>query len=460
MGITTQSASISNPRAPLLRQQFEHIGQGLHALIMQLPPQMREYFGRLRVANDASVFVSSQPYNEDPHLWQIKNTMTGTAAYSTTQRALEMTPSTSVGVLTRQSIPYCIYEPGRGVYLAETVIIGKCGLQPLAADEGQYREWGIKDATNGIFLRKKSDLTDATIEHLFIVVRKNGVDEEIPRSDWNECKAQSLDTDGFVLDTTKDNYYYAKAGWLGTAGFEIGVLIDGNEIPFHKFFSTNKNGGSFIQTISLPLAFTIENKQALVTAGDKMTPICCVMFSEGGFFEKPALALATKRPITSLVNIATEAPILAIRPKATYNTLVNRMQLFPIEISAYATANCEINVYFFPVGTATATIWGTAPLAGDWAGIGNGAPETGIEVAFTGTLAAGALGSGVARLLDTLYLVTSGGSARGTIQKNLSFFYPFTLDIDGSLPAYIVITGLSASGACSATAKITCGEIR
>jgi hypothetical protein len=113
-----------------------------------------------------------------------------------------------------ESIKRYYYQSGRGQLFKISIILGDSGI------EGNIREWGLGDSTNGVFIR----LNGTAYE---FVLRSGGAETVVPASNW----------DTPVTPDPNGHTWYIQFQWLGVGNFF--VYYDGDLIYTHNFQGTS-----------------------------------------------------------------------------------------------------------------------------------------------------------------------------------------------------------------------------
>lgn len=372
-------------------------------------------FGRARVSEPTTLFDSQMQYNAQPLLWE--SVGDGTATHVAAKAAVQMTVTAGQS-LVRQTRAYHRYQPGKSQLILMTGVLG-------AATSGVTKRMGYFDASNGIFL----ELTDAG---LGIVKRSNvtgtPTDTRIEQSDWNMAwGAQGALALTQAIDETKAQIFVIDMEWLGVGRVRCGFVVDGITFYVHEFNHANVIDTVYMTTANLPIRY--ESVSTTGAASD-MYQICSTVVSEGGFREELGTPHGIGNGATG-VTVSSRRAVLSIRPKATFNTLVNRGAILPDEVGIYVTtapAYYEI-VYGGALG-------GTP----SWASAGDNSI---VEYDVAGTTVTGG------EVLQTGYVTTSGtgGTAKGSAATALLSKLPLVLDSAGANPIAlsVVLTGIGGN---------------
>ena len=298
-------------------------------------------FGRLRVSNPTTLFDSQFEYNTLPLLWETVLVAGGTATHLPDESAIRLRVTTDSGdKVTRQSRQYIRYQPGKSQYIVMTGVLG-------AVKTNVRRRIGYFDDENGYFFQQ----IGANIE---VVHREfttgSVVDGRFVQADWNLDTMDGNGPSGVTLDFTFSQIFVVDLEWLGVGRIRYGFNIDGKIIYCHEMLHANDLTTPHTTTANLPLRYEIENTGTAASNSD-LLQICQTVISEGGFNEDKGQIGSASNGITA-ISVTTRRPILSVRPKATFNSIVNRAEVIPLGVSVFAGAQ---NVFWELVYDGTLT---------------------------------------------------------------------------------------------------------
>lgn len=395
----------------------------------------RGVFGWQRAANPQVVFASSMQYDAAPLIWGTTATGAGnTAAHNADARSVALTlGGTAAGSVVRQTFQYIPYQEGRAQVIFMTGVIGD-------AVAGVVKRIGYFDAANGLFFEQDGS-TKA-------VVRRSSVsgapaEARVTQANWNIDPLTGSGPSGLVLDWTKDQIFVIEFGWLGTARVRFGFYLNGEIVYCHVMDHANALATSYMQSGTLPLRYEI-GSAAIASA--TLSQICQAVASEGGYFDQPGYQFAAGRAVGSLISTASEAPLVALRPAATLNSIVNRVFIKIADVQCIGASSAFAwRLLYYPPGSAD-------PITGGSWAAANANSATEFNVGGTALSLTGAIP------LSGGYVPAAIGAARSVIGASIAQFYPLTLDAAGTNPAYLVVSGLGAGATGGAFVQVT--EIR
>jgi hypothetical protein len=394
---------------------------------------MLDAFGRLRVSNPQTLFSSQLQYDELDVVWS--ESLTGSASFVHNGDASlgELTVTTAAGDRVIRQSPHQAYQPGKSQLVLMT-------FQMVEGVENCRKSVGYFDDNNGIFL--ELDGSDVSLV-LRSSVSGSPVDQRIPQNSWNANNFNTADLSPPVLDITKSQIFWIDIEWLGVGNVRCGFIIDGEFHLAHTFKHANLGEETYMTTANLPLRYEIEN-DAELSSGTVLRQVCGTVMSEGGFSEDFGFLFSTGNGITP-IGVTTRRAVCSIRPKATFNSIVNRGIIIPTSAGILAQSEA---------GFVEIVYNGTLGGSPSWSSVN---ANSIVEYDIAGTTVTG--GITVAR-----FYVTAGGqggnSFAGTGAANLAARYPLNLDIDGDNPKNLSVVVTSMTSTCNATGYINWKEIR
>jgi hypothetical protein len=388
-------------------------------------------FGRIRVSDPTTIFDAGHQYNLNPLVWDT-GLSAGTGAV--THLPLESAVSLSTGGAANgaraslQSRVYHRYQPGKSQLVMCTGVFG-------APAVNVRRRYGYFDNENGLFFEQ-------TTAGVGVVLRSNtsGVvtDTRVEQSAWNLDRLMGGSPTGVIADWTRAQIFLIDLEWLGVGRVRFGLVLGGEIVYVHEFRHINTLSGAYMTSANLPLRAEIENVGAAAGAST-MKQICAAVLSEGGQEDDRAFVFSGGNGTTTIA-VTPRRPILSLRPKLLFNALANRGQVLPSEVKLYTSANA---FYEFVLGGAlVGANFGTAGA--------NSIAE--IDVAATDIVGGVVLESG--------YVTTAGGAARGTGSNGLLGRLKLVLNAAGTTADVFTVMATSFAGAANMSASVTWREFR
>lgn len=271
----------------------------------------RTPFGETRIAQPYTLGDFVQRYGFDAALMSKAETNGGTVTDVLAQSATVLAVTANGDRAQQASRESFRYQPGHATRWRSTVVLA-------AATTNTVYRWGQFDAGNGLFFQRAG--TTASV-----VVRSSTsgspVDTVVPQASWNVDPMDGTGASGKTLDLTKLNIFECTYQWLGAGvawWFINGILVHVSDHP-------GELSVPYMSTAVLPLQWD------LVSTGDagSMTLVCSNVVSEGGA-SPPTLGFgAAREAAKSVPDVPPGESVIAIRPKATFNGIENRIQVVP-----------------------------------------------------------------------------------------------------------------------------------
>lgn len=151
------------------------------------------------------------------------------------------------------------YRPHYELYAAFTAIF-------TTGIANSYQRIGLYDANNGFFIGYEGTSFGVTIRNGGSDITTAQANFNIDTLTGNASSKFTKDGVPVALDTTKDNLYRIRFGWLGAAVVTFEVYDpDGTWVAFHKIKVANTQTSPHIQNPNLPLTLDIKKTTAGAT---------------------------------------------------------------------------------------------------------------------------------------------------------------------------------------------------
>lgn len=385
-------------------------------------------FSRMRVSNPSGLFASQSQYNAEPLMYENGATGTGVApAFNSATRMCRLSCTAGTGLSFKQSFEYIHYQPGKSQLIFLTGVLGA----PLA---GKVVDVGYGDASNGIFYRQSG------LSGVSVVLRSSTSGSPAERvaaqADWNLDPLNGNGPSEITLDTTACYILVIDLQFLSMGRVRIGFDINGSIVYVHEFLNANVLSVPYMQTASLPISHTLTATDVAATVESFFK--CASVSSEGGYETQLGADFATPA-ISATAADGSDTHILSIRPKTTFNGLVNRTVFFPHFLNIIVTGSSP--VYWSLVIGAAFSVDPT------WVDVN--ATYSAYEYGHTATYSD--LTNGL--ILDSGFVPASNQS-KGSISQSLARAYPISLNRAGAVRALgtlsVLVKGLGGSSACQA----------
>jgi hypothetical protein len=392
-------------------------------------------FSRWRVSDPVSLFDSSFQYDTQGLLWFTTTTTGGTEVHLPNESSSRLRVSTTSGAsVIKQTREYIRYQPGRSQLILMTAVIG-------AANTNVKKRVGMFDANNGIFLEQTGNGTLDVVRRSF--ASGSAVDEVVAQSAWNLDRLDGtgiVNPSGITFDATKTHILVIDLQWLGVGRVRIGFDLGGSVIYVHEFVHANVLTSVYMTTANLPLRYEIVATGAAGAQTD-LIAICSSVSSEGGFTEERAFGFSANNGIAT-ISVTTRRAILSIRPKATFNSIVNRGKIVLDSIDLTTAGNPALWEVVYG-----ATLGGTPAF-------GSVDADSIVESDVAGTTVTGGI------VAQSGYCGTGGASRVSNGSREILNRLPLVLDAAGANPTNLSLVITSFTGTVTAAGSIGWRELR
>lgn len=395
-------------------------------------------FLRQRVSNPETLFDSASRYQNSALIWETDLTGSATATHNSDDSTVDLTVTTgATDRVVRQTRQYWPYQPGKSQF-----VIGTFNMM----------------ASGGtLSIVKRSKVTGAVVE------------TDKAQNEWTENPLDGTDALKPTLDGSKAVIFYLDLEWLGVGHVRTGFIIDGRAYEAHHFSHSNVIASTYMTTATLPVRYEIVNDATNTTkyfgygdddngifikcvepkAATTLKSICCSVVTEGGFETGFGVPFKADNGVTPIA-VTTRRALLTIRPKSTFNSIVNRALILPQDFSVYAQTNsCFYELVF----------GGTLGGSPSWADVN---AQSAVEYDVAGTTVTG----GVPFKSGYVPAGGSGANVFSTAQvRALAARLPLALNLDGTHPTSpytdnLSLVATSMSGTSNVTGVLDGVEIR
>lgn len=389
-------------------------------------------FGRLRVSNPTAVFSSQLEYDGHRILWEsnLAGSATDTHSADGASATLAVTASASdTGI--RQTRRYHRYQPGKGQLMMLTGTLG-------TATAGIDKRMGYFDANNGVFLEQNSTTA------LNVVLRSNVsgsvVNTTVAQASWNIDPFDGTGISGVTLDVTKAQLFVIDLEWLSVGRVRLGFIVTGTIHYAHEFLNANVTTGAYMTTANLPVRYEIDNTTG-ANAGS-IVCLCATVISEGGFNAGLGLQFCATNGASLKTIGTTENACISIRPKATFNSIVNRGLIMPTTVRGFTENKAGLFQLWYGVTLGGTPSWTSANA------------DSIVEFDVAGTTLTGGV------LLDATMVEKAG-----RLELPSDILLPLTLDLAGAHPTspysdVLTVAFTARSTTSGVTASIAWHEVR
>lgn len=390
-------------------------------------------FGRLRVSNPQTLFDSQLQYDEMDLVWDEKLTGSATFTHNPNNSGGNMNVTTASGDQVIRQTPYQRYQPGKSQY----IIVTSDFVEAVA---NCRKCVGYFDAENGVFFEMNGTDLSFTLRS-----KSSGsvVNTKVDQADWNQDPHDGTGPSRVTIDGTKSQVFWIDLEWLSVGTVRVGFFHHGVPHLSHAFHNANTISGAYMTTANLPVRYEITN-DAEIVSGTSMLQLCTCVISEGGFTTDLGFEFAAGNGVTPIA-VTTRRAILSIRPKATFNSIVNRSLIVPEDFGFFPQTNAGFMEIIYNGALGGAPSWNSV----------NANSMVEFDIAAT-TVTGG--------ITVTHSHADAGGQGSkqfsGRAAGDLAARYPLHLDIDGANPTHMSLVITSMADTCSAVGHIGWKEIR
>jgi hypothetical protein len=386
-------------------------------------------FNRLRTSHPATVMAYQNRYDESDLLWEDDLTGSGTATHLPNESSMRLRVTTSGDKVIRQTRHYHPYQPGKSQRILLTSV-------PGAAETNVRRRFGLFDANNGLFFEETAG-TKYVVRRTY--TSGSPVDNTVAQASWNLDTLDGSGPSGVTLDWSKSQIALIDYQWLGVGRVRMGFEIDGKPYYCHEFKNTNSLATVYMTTGSLPLRYEIE-ATGVPGATSDLIAVCGSVDSEGGLDFGRGYPFSVSNG-TATRSVSAQTCILSIQPKATFNSITNRILIIPETFSVYTDG---AGVWELIYGH---TIGGSPSYASANA-------DSGVEYDVAGTTVTGGI------VIASGYITSAVGGAANQLSEQVASILPLTLDISGANPKNLSVVYTPLTGSDAAAASISWREVR
>lgn len=326
-----------NGMQDVLAKLYDYNGSGIQATASR----------ELKVAQLYPFADLTSKYKLDANLWDSITAVGGSVGHVSAQSALRVQVTGSSG----STADLCTntfykYQSGYTQLLSISIINSDAG------QSNQIRQWGYFDDGDGLFFQV-SGTSVSIVERTS--TSGSPIDTPYDQLSWNMDPLDGTGPSGITLDVSKGNIYEIEFQWFGVGKaryFINGVLV-------HEVDHTNTLSAPYMKTAHLPVRFRVTNTGA--SSAGSLTMVCSRVASQGQVHDPFEWVYSVANPTDKLVGLS-EVPVLAIRPKGTFNSIVNRSWVLPRNMSI-STDGYKISYKL---------IYGAALTGASWTSVSSG----------------------------------------------------------------------------------------
>lgn len=386
-------------------------------------------FSRLRVSEPVGVFDSTFQYDLQPVLFYQTVANGGAVAHSAANASAVLSlAGTAGGSAILQSKAYHRYIPAKSQLVAITGTFG-------AAVPGVVRRVGYFDASDGVFFEQ----TAAGAHRLVRRTSTSGspVDNGVEQASWNLDKLDGKGPSRHTFDPTKNYILVIDLQWLGMGRVRVGFDIGGQIVYCHEFLNAQVLTTVYMRTANLPVRWE--------TSGDaaaSMLATCSAVISEGGREQDRGFPFSSSNTTAITAASGARTALMCLRPAATFNSIVNRIQIALDEFAALVTGNNPVKLEL---------LYGATVSGGSWA-VTDASSAAEINLGAT-------YGSG-GTVIGSLYVPATAANKFAQQQALPAARLPITLDPAGANPRVVALVATGLGGTSATWGRLSWRELR
>ncbi len=267
-------------------------------------------FSRLRISEPFTLFDSDFGSGSiaDTFYWDTSTATGGTTSFVANESSWNLIVNTTSGSSAiRQTKQYFSYQPGKGISILMTGVMG-------ALKTNVRQRLGYFDANNGFYF-EQDGVNLKVVRRTF--VSGAPVENEVNQADWSLDSLDGSGPSGLTIDMSKIQIFLIDFQWLGAGkirmGFDFGTTI----VYCHEFFTANILTTVSTTTPHLPIRYEITNT-GTTASSTTIKQTCATILSEGGY--NPTGTTRTVDSGTTTTSLTSSSgtfiPLVAIRLKS------------------------------------------------------------------------------------------------------------------------------------------------
>lgn len=352
--------------------------------------QSKDAFGLLETSSPVVDFDAQLTYDEQPLVYE-KIEGTGAITYDGTNGKLDISNSSTITETYVQTYRYFPYLPGIGKKVFITF-----NYEGADLNNTKYAQYG--DTNNAIGLRLKP----AGTLHGYITSSTSEGNQE--------SAAIDLVANGINIDKEQILVIQFEALYVGSV--QIGLQLGMSVVWLAEFDNANNTDNPYIRTANLPVRVGISS--TATTASTMIFNCCSVQNMNGGSTD-----FNVGYDFDAFANInagnGTATHAVSVRPKALFKTYENRVDYRSFHVDITVLGNSPVR-WKLVIGQAL-----TTPTYAD------------VNTTYSSMeYETGATLSGTPAVVIDSGTIPSGGQFKGSINQNVPFKYPITLDAAGN----------------------------
>ena len=322
-------------------------------------------YGHSSVAPVHTVFDSALVNDKRPQSWTESTYGTFTYNAGNSSKDIKNISGTSGRAISQTRI-YQLYQPGKmstimttavlSVEGSQTDIIHRMGLFDNGVDKtqddvksGDGHYFGYDNT--GLFICERSYRTGSQVDTI------------VRQSDFNTDVGDGTGMSGYTFDPQKVNIFFISYQWLGAGSVWMGLIVDGQKVPFHHWRHSNLYDNPYIGRAALPIRFEVESTNNTTNIGT--TRQICSSTQVSGGYDIRGNVFSVDNGITKIaIDNTNERMVLAIRKKSSHVRVILNI----ISIQFLCASDAHVTVIAFPGEVGTTPFSAVTPV---WASLNN-----------------------------------------------------------------------------------------
>ncbi len=405
-------------------------GGGQSAVTLKNTSQL-DAFARLRTSSPHTIFDSINEYDVSPLFFESVLAGAGAVAHLPNESTVKLSVGTTSGdSAIRQSRQYFRYIPGKSQLVLMSSVLG-------VPKTNVRQRIGYFDANNGLYFECDGSTFGVVVRSF---TSGSVVNTRVAQTAFNLDKMNGTGASAITLDLSKDNIFVIDFQWLGSGRVRFGIFAsDGSIIYFHQVQNANNSTVAYMTTAILPTRVELTNT-GTAGSGTDLRVTCFSVITEDSSEISAGISAGTPVGVATTA-VTTRRNILSIRPKATFNSIVNRGLIKDISIDIITKTN---DIFFEIVYNGT--------LGGSPSYASAGASSI-VEYDVAGTTVTNGI------ILSTGFAVAGLGAVSAVISHSLLSKLPIVLDAVGANPINLSIVCTSFTGTATVSATMNWTEV-
>jgi hypothetical protein len=309
-------------------------------------------FGRLMISGSTKVFEYKGIYGDVINKFTNIITGTGTVTFNSQDSSMLLNVGTTSGSgVIRESACYMHYEPGEGLTILMTGVLG----DPKANVTSRI---GYYDGNDGYYFAQTS--TGPAIVERTSSSTGTMTETVISQSNWNYDKMDGTGPSGITINFANTQIFMIDLQWLGVGRVRMSLNINGVTCKIHDWNHANLIAYTYITTADQPIRYEILNTGTSASS-TSMKQICCAAYVNSSNSVPYSVTAALDSGSVKTSTTGAMKPLLSIQIGSTFNGIKTRGRFNIKNLNIIETSD-RIGIYRLVAG---ATLTGSSFTAVD-----------------------------------------------------------------------------------------------